>query len=121
MRPWSVRRSWGEISDINLLLDSARCWVTRAVLVVHVQLHILQCLYADTGDGRLDQAFDRSVEPEAGTSTVQGYLVTLRSQIDVAVNIRAADGEVTALEMTSLDEDEEIEFGAVIGGLLGAG
>jgi uncharacterized membrane protein len=30
-------------------------------------------------------------------------------------------GDVIALEMTSLDEEEEIEFGAVIGGLLGAG
>ena len=37
-------------------------------------------------------------------------------------NLRlGAEGNVTAAEMTGLSPDEEIEFGAVIGGLLGAG
>jgi uncharacterized membrane protein len=41
--------------------------------------------------------------------------------IDLQFVGKDANGDITALEMTSLSEDEEVEFGAVIGGLIGAG
>ncbi len=41
--------------------------------------------------------------------------------VDLQFVGKDANGDVTALEMTSLSEDEEVEFGAVIGGLIGAG
>jgi uncharacterized membrane protein len=41
--------------------------------------------------------------------------------IDLQFVGKDAEGNVTAAQMTGLSPDEEIEFGAVIGGLLGAG
>ncbi len=41
--------------------------------------------------------------------------------VDLQFVSRDANGDITALEMTGLSEEEAIEFGAVIGGLIGAG
>lgn len=41
--------------------------------------------------------------------------------VDIQYVGRDENGEIEALEMTGLSEDEEIEFGAVIGALIGAG
>lgn len=59
--------------------------------------------------GRILEALEEAIE--AGAIRV----------VDIQYVGRGEDGEIEALEMTGLSEDEEIEFGAVIGALIGAG